>query len=238
MAIPTINNHRRQKMTVLRSLEIASGVKEILLQPSKPAPLLPGQFAGIGIDDGNGKKGYRAYSVLLEKNGNYTLCIKKVEGGRGSTFLHTLKSGDGVEVLSPLGYFGFPTKLSKNLIFIATGTGIVPILSLLENLPSDFAGSAKLIFGVRNQKDLFYRDRIVSLVSHNPRIGATVTLSQPTDGWTGTVGRVTSVLEPQEFAKDSQCFICGNGSMIKEATTLLRSKGIKKRNIFYEDFNE
>jgi CDP-4-dehydro-6-deoxyglucose reductase len=238
MAIPMINDIRRQKMSVLRTTDVADGVKEIVLQPSRPAPLLPGQFAGIGIDDGNGPKGYRAYSVLTEADGKYTLCIKKVEGGRGSTFLHSLPQGSTVEVLHPLGYFGFPQKLANDLLFIATGTGIVPILSLLENLPKNFTGSARLIFGVRSEKDLFYEDRIRQVTHSNPSVTATITLSQPAAEWTGAVGRVTAVLEHEPVKAGTQCFICGNGSMIASARAILRKKGVKARNIFYEDFNE
>ncbi len=238
MAIPTVNNFIRQKVIINSVTNVADGVKEISFQRPDGISVIPGQFVGVAINDGQAEPGFRAYSALSDVHGNMQICVKKVENGRGSTFLHTLKGGEEMDVILPLGYFSFPLKLSQHLLFIATGTGIVPILALLESLPDGFKGTATLIFGVRNEKDLFYEERIRKVTASNPNFSATITLSQPSPVWKGSVGRVTSVIEKMELEGDTQSFICGNGSMITSARAMLKAKGLKARNIFYEDFND
>ena len=143
-------------------------LKRLPLKPTSEIAALPGQFVGIAIKDGKGSPWYRSYSLLADEQGNMQICVKKVPAGRGSNYLHTLKVNDQIDIIAPLGYFGFPKKLTSNLLFIATGTGIVPILSLLENLPKDFNGTARLIFGVRHEQDLFYQDRIQIITKKQP----------------------------------------------------------------------
>ncbi len=238
MAIPMINKFVRQKSKILKVIDVTSDVKEITFEQPEGEDYIPGQFVGIKINDNKDVAGYRAYSILSDKEGNLQVCVKKVKDGRGSSFLHSRKEGDVLEIIFPLGYFGYQKDLSENVVFIATGTGLVPILSLLENLPDNFNGNAKLIFGVRNEEDLFYEDRINNLTKNNPNISSVVALSQPKDTWKGESGRVTNILDKEKLEKDTQFFICGNGQMISSVREMLEEKGMKNGDVFYEDFNE
>jgi CDP-4-dehydro-6-deoxyglucose reductase len=238
MAIPTINDFGRRKVHVLSTAVLADGVKELTFDHPKGLSFLPGQFAGVVVNDGQPSRWNRSYSLLSDAEGHPQMCVKKVEGGRGSTYLHSLNAGDTVELILPLGYFGFPEKLLNSLVFLATGTGIVPILSLLENLPPSFTGTARLIFGVRSERDLFYQDRIANLLKQDRRITSTITLSRPSQAWTGSIGRVTTVLEQSSIDPKAQYFLCGNGAMIASVREILRKKKVPSSQMFYEDFNE
>ena len=198
---------------------------------------MPGQFVGIRINDGQKDLWFRSYSLLSDEQGNLQICVKKVKDGRGSAYLHQVKQGDFIDILFPLGYFSFPEKLASNLTFIATGTGIVPILSLLENLPKDFSGKLKLFFGVRHDKDIFYIERIKKLESKFTNFDFTITLSKPSVTWQGAKWRVTDHIAKEDFSTDSQFFICGSLGVILSSSEILNKKGIKNNQIFYEDFN-
>ena len=238
MAIPRINDFIQKEVKILAIKDLADQVKEITFEPLREKPYLPGQFIGIKIADNKGEPGFRAYSLLENKEGNFQICVKKMKDGRGSNFLHSCKKDDVLEVLFPLGYFGLPKKLSPNLIFIATGTGIVPILSLLKNLPQDASQNIKLFFGMRHEKDLFYFERVKKIFQKLKNASFLLTLSQPSEKWTGNKGRVTNFIEQENFNKNTQFFICGSGKMIQSMNDLLLKKGIKKKYIFFEDFNE
>ena len=234
----TINDYVEATVKIKSVETIADGVKEITFDCPPGVKFAPGQFVGIEITMPNGEKGFRSYSVLSDKESNLQICVKKVEGGRGSVFLHQQKVGGDLKILFPLGYFSFPQKLKENLFFVATGTGLVPILSLLENLEKmGFKGKAKLFFSVRSEKDLFYEARIKAWAQRNSNFSVIISLSQPGSEWKGLSGRGTVFLEKEPLGVGDQVFVCGNGSMIQSVREISLKKGVRKKNIIYEDFN-
>jgi len=238
MAVPKINNFEFKKVKILDVEILADGVKKISFENNFSQRGKPGQFAIVAIFD---KKSncFRSYSVL-QKNAEKFLeiCVKKIPDGRGSTFLHSKKTGENLHIFFPMGYFGFPENLSKNLVFLATGTGIVPILDLLEALPPDFPESVKIFFGVRHEKDLFFEQRILAAAKNFKNKKIILTLSQPNENWRGQKGRITKFVEAENFAKNSQFFLCGSGAMISSLQKILAQKKMPRKNIFFENFNE
>jgi len=221
-------------------IEITFAVKNSELEIA----IKPGQFLSIKFTDKDGKQGWRAYSVLVNEGGNLQLCIKKVPNGKATGWLFELSENEKVEIMLPLGHFGFPDKLKDRIIFLATGTGLVPILALLENLSQqkfsreNFYG--KMIFGVRTENDLFYQERIElamkKLNENGINISAEFWLSRPDENWQGKSGRVTIAIEQEELCKDAQVFVCGNPAMIKDVEKIVLEKKVLAENFFKEGF--
>jgi len=199
-----------------------------------------GAFLVVRIEKKN-KVAFRAYSVMMKKH-KLQICVKKVKNGFVSNYLFNVKKKDCLHAIFPMGFFGF-SEISKSydfghdLVFIATGTGIVPILSLLEAIPPEFNKTVRVFFGVRHEKDLFYVDRIKKVVADFSG-EVFITLSQPDNNWDGKRGRVTKWIIKSNFLTQSKFFICGNGVMIKQVKNILFEKGFGNKDIFYEDFNE
>jgi ferredoxin-NADP reductase len=235
MAFPKINDYSRFSAKVLKVNDIASETREIIIEKPKDLTHVPGQFIGIAINDGREDAGFRSYSMLLDKDENIQLVIKLVKGGRGSTYLFTLKEGDSVEVLYPLGYFGLPDKLENKLAMIATGTGIVPLLSLLESFPEGSNQTIELIFGVRYEVDLFYQERVEQLAKKLPNFSYKLCVSRMDADKEGVHKGRVSLFVPSEM--HTQYFLCGSGDMIKDVTTKLQKDGVVEKNIYFEDFN-
>lgn len=238
MAVAQINDFIQRRVRVLSIREAAQGVQEIVFEKPLGGDHIPGQFVGIKVEDGKEEPGFRAYSLMDSEDGHLSIYVKKVDGGRGSTFLHSLKTDDAIEILYPLGYFGFPEKIAENLVFIATGTGIVPLLSLLEHIPEDHQGSIRLVFGVRSEEDIFCTERIEALRKKLPHLNFTLTLSRPGKTWDGASGRVTHILEKEPLPSDAQYFMCGAGQMIADVRGMLKKNGVPASQIFYEEFND
>lgn len=222
------------KVKVKKIDNLTPDVIEMTIDKPEGKHFKPGQFATIKVEDGQPGVCMRSYSVLSGNDTELQLCIKKVEGGRGTGFLFSREVGDEMEMMYPLGHFGLPEKLADKLVFIGTGTGLVPLLCMLESLPVDLQSEVKLIFGVRYAKDLFYVDRIEALAQKLPNFKSVITISRPEDGWAGEKGRVTEHLEGVD--PTGQYFMCGSGAMIKEVRELLVSKGVPKENVMFENF--
>jgi len=63
-----------------------------------------------------------------------------------------------------------------------------------------------------------------------------LTLSQPSESWKGTKGRVTDYM-PKEIDKNSHCFICGNMPMINDVNRFMEAQGLVKTNVHLKPSN-
>ena len=97
----------------------------------------PGQFIQLKapLYEGNDEEVYRAYSIAsspFEKN-YIELFIGYVPNGICTTYVHKhLKVGDTVQINGPYGDFYFHEDSDREIILVAAGTGIAPILSILR----------------------------------------------------------------------------------------------------------
>ena len=78
----------------------------------------------------NGEEVRRAYSICSSNN-KLEIGVRRVDGGKMSSFLTTVKKGDVLEVNPPNGNF-ILTK-NKNIVGICAGSGITPILSMIKS---------------------------------------------------------------------------------------------------------
>jgi len=170
----------------------------------------------------------RPYSIASRpaSRGVIELLFNLVPGGPGSTFLFSLKNGDPVSFRGPAGTFVLRDYPERRLLFVATGTGIAPIRSMIHaRLPSPTP--VTLIWGLRNERDLYYQDELAELAGQFPEFSYTVTLSQPSPSWAGAVGRVQSHIDPHiANVDDLAVYVCGSRAMISSVTGLIRSRGV------------
>ncbi|QQR54848.1 FAD-dependent oxidoreductase [Candidatus Peregrinibacteria bacterium] len=199
-----------------------------------------GQFFMLQVEDAQGKVS-RAYSVASSPSNKdfFSLCVKLLPDGRGSALLRGLKPGESASFMAPFGHFfvndaGFTS--AKDIVMVATGTGLAPFMSMLPDLfEKGFSGKIDLYFGVRHEADLFYVDELRAWEAAHSHFKAHVSLSQPSETWTGLKGRVTEFLN--ELAYDKvQVYICGNGDMVKGVKTSMQEKGVPKEDLHWEQF--
>ena len=220
-------------------------VKEISLKMIDPPQVefTAGQYISIEVTeirDGHARQNNRPYSLVSppEEKEVIKLCVNLVKGGPGSTCLHSLCLGDKLNFLYPLGYFTVNETASTALLFVATGTGIAPIKSMiLHLLRSGSKRPMTLYWGLRSEIDLYYQEEFASLTKEYPFFQFRMTLSQPSDGWTGLKGRVTHLLPGAvQTVENLDAYLCGNGEMIKEVRAILLEKGMPRKSIHFEKF--
>jgi NAD(P)H-flavin reductase len=241
-------------------------VREVCLKLINPPELhfVAGQYITIEvteIKDGRPRLNNRPYSIVSSPNekGIIRLCTNRVgASGPGSSYLHALKQDDIFTFFSPIGYFTVDNQATTPLLFVATGTGIAPIKSMIHHLlETGTKRPITLYWGLRTEEDLYYQDELDVWARHYPLFRFVTTLSQPSSKWQGASGRVThllsrvlarapaQVLELPEAQPHSEhplqpdhldAYLCGNGEMIREVRALLLSKGMPKKSIHFEKF--
>ncbi len=220
--------------------------------PAKPAPVEPfhfeaGQYISVIIPGAgpNGRDLRRAYSIASSPDKRpVELCIKIVDGGPGSNYLNKLRAGDTFRGYAPYGDFTYETSPTKNVCFIATGTGIAPFrsMALAKEFQNNLPKSALFLLGIRDEEELLYEEelsgRLFSSTGGNQFTSKWVPcVSQPKGKWSGFRGRVTDYLRSlgEDYPwKESEFYLCGAGQMIDEVRAILTEKGVEKESIHRE----
>lgn len=205
----------------------------------------PGQFIQLmaPIYDGNDEEVYRAYSIASSAadKTHIELFIGYVPGGICTTYVHQhLKIGDEIRFNGPYGDFYYQDDNDREMILVAVGTGIAPIISILNHLREEkIERKARFYFGARTPSDLFFLDYFKELEEELFDFKFIPTLSRTTDGhnWAGEKGRVNNALDKFLFDADNkEAYLCGNLPMIKSVIQSLTGKGLSEELIYFDEF--
>jgi ferredoxin--NADP+ reductase len=204
-----------------------------------PTPFEPGQYMTIGVMV-DGKIVQRPYSVasppIAAGIDGYEFYVRLVQGGTFTPLLWRMPIGQGMRMIGPKGKFVLQPEDERTHIFISSGTGNAPFVSMMRQMLADGAPRpAVFLNGVSHAHELGYRD-IVEGWERSGEYPVTYipTVSRPNDpinaDWMGRTGRVETILAPvlDELGltpANSIAYICGNPDMIlsAEETLLARS---------------
>ena len=93
--------------------------------------------------------------------------MKRIPGGEFSAYAaHELKVGDELEVMTPLGRFGttLDPANAKHYAFVAAGSGITPVLSLVATiLATEPTSRVTLLYGNRTAGSVMFADELADL---------------------------------------------------------------------------
>ena len=142
---------------------------------------------------------HRSYSISTPPSdkSHFEICVRSVAGGHGSNYVHRLRTGNQLEVEGPFGDFVLQENSKKQILMIATGTGMAPIKSMLMHLlDKKSSRKVRLFFGNRHETDLFYTDLFRGLKANYPEFEYDMILSSPNpNNLSGYIGRVTDLIE-------------------------------------------
>jgi len=155
----------------------------------------------------------REYSIAAAPGDpDVALCIRRVAGGEVSAWLSTAGIGTELCCSGPHGYFTFKPS-PRPAIFVATGTGVAPFVSMARAGTKGFT----LLHGVKRAEDLFYRDLLAASAR---RYIACLSEAAPADPDV-FAGRVTRHLERQVPPGACDFYLCGRREMIRDVTWLI-----------------
>jgi len=228
------------KATLVDFHELAPEVRHFLFEVPGVAQLhfKAGQFVSF-TEVLRGKKITRPYSIASLPAGNrFELCLNRVEEGIFSPHLFDMKPGDSVEMTPPLGFFVIRNP-DRPAVFVATGTGIAPFRPMVpEYLSHPEAKDLTLIFGVRYEPSLYYRDEFAGLAERHPNFHFWPTLSRPDPTWTGRAGHVQPhLLEAIGDRRDLDVYICGMKAMVDDVRAIAKELGFDRKQIIFEKYD-
>ena len=177
----------------------------------------PGQFARLHVGD----DAWRDYSIAGLEDNRLRLLISTRTGGRGSQFIEHAGTGTRTVVELPLGGFRL-TASGRRRLFIATGTGIAPMLAMFSQAPG--LGHDTLLFGCR------YRNEDLTTKIGSPMPGRVVRCLSREEVPDTFHGRVTDALaqfagDPDLDPHSTDVYLCGSAAMVADTRSLLERAG-------------
>ena len=225
-----------QPATVVAITTATPRVKIFRLKPSDWHGFTAGQHVDVRLTAPDGYQAERSYSIgsAPDASGEIELAIDRIDNGEVSPFFHeVVEEGDAIEIRGPIGgHFIWRAEDGGPLLLIAGGSGLVPLMSILRyravaapDVP------AALIYSARSQKDLIWRDELMTRAARDPNFTLFVTLSRetaPVEGFRS--GRIDAALVGAALKslpeKPKTTFLCGANPFVGAAATLALDAGV------------
>lgn len=210
-----------------------------------PVAFQPGQYMTIGVyaDD---KLVQRPYSVASTPEAagadGYEMYVRLVPTLRFTTLLWRLPVGHSMRMIGPKGRFMLEDGDDRTHVFVSTGTGIAPFISMTRQLLARRRPRRTIMLhGCSYVDELGYRELQEEWVT-DTKVPLTYapTISRPDDprnaGWDGYIGRAEAVIDDvcrdnDLDPADTVVYICGNPDMIINVEERLTALGYPEEHI-------
>jgi len=225
---------------VTKIIDETASTKRLFLAPQDggASDFIAGQFITLDLPiHETRQKRWRSYSIANAPNadGELELCIVKLEGGFGTTYLfEEIKAGSVIEYKQPAGVFTLRQPIERDLVLICTGTGVAPFRSMIQHIYQQGIPHQKihLIFGTRTEADVLYLEEFANLAKKEDSFSYSLALSRADvlpdhEGVDLHKGYVHPIYQElyKELRSDVQFLICGWQNMVDEAEAQLKEMG-------------
>jgi len=260
--------------TVTRRDEINHGLLVLRVAPDDElAPFIPGQYTVLGLPGSAPRSAYaepeeppadsdklikRAYSIASSSlQGEYLeFYVALVRTGALTPRLFALSVGDriwlGTRIVGMFTLDDVPR--DHHLVFVATGTGLAPYLSMLRSAYQfDAQRTTVVCHAAKVSWDLGYRTELESFAARYPNFHYLPIIDEVDrdPAWQGEVGFVNRFFEDGTIASllghdpepaTTSVFLCGNPLMVQSMMDLLAARGFRKHtrkepgSLFVEEY--
>lgn len=224
-----------QQSTVVHVRDLSPTVRELTLNPERPVHFAPGQWVSLKLPVGERPPLVRAYSMAEPESpsGQLVLVFDRVPNGLGSSYLCTLKPGQIVPLSGPYGHFVLPQSLTKELLFIARFTGIVPIRCIINKLKARGPlPRTTLIYVAPSRNELIYDDEFRQLATQ-PRFRYHALL-EDVPGGQNEYDIVRAVIQNH---RDILPMVAGTKAFLRPLRARLSEMGFERRDIRHESYD-
>jgi len=205
-------------------------------------PFQAGQYINVFVET-RGVRSSRPYSIASAPNqrGYYDLTVKAVPDGFVSSYLlEDIKAGDRLSSTGPMGgFFHNPLSHSNEVVYLAGGSGITPMMSMIREVTDrGIERQMHLFYGSRNPDDVIYKEELERLAAMHENLTVGFVISEPEDGYQGLTGFINAKLLQERLGDLSKktFFLCGPEAMYKFCRKELEGLNLRRKQIRVEVF--
>jgi NAD(P)H-flavin reductase len=209
-------------------------IRTFRIRPERPIPFEAGQFVDLTVP-GVGEAPFTPSSSpsVLE-----TLEITIARVGRVTEALHRLEPGAAVWVRGPLGE-AYPMERfrGRETLIAGGGCGVGPLRALIYRVLEEPGRYPRVIlrYGARTPDDIVFKAALGGDWRARGDLDVLLTVDRPAPGWTGHVGVLPTLLEPERLECDPPhgvAVVCGPPLMMKFTTLKLLERGYAPEDIY------
>ncbi|HUY99183.1 MAG TPA: FAD-dependent oxidoreductase [Thermomicrobiaceae bacterium] len=210
-------------------------------EPDRPVAYRAGQFLHYtlphpDVDD----RGIERYFTIASAPSESSIALTTRLPRESSSFkqaLGRMEPGTVISVSEPSGRFVYRDGQPR-AVFIAGGIGITPFRSILVELSLVPVDAEITLLYANRTPDIAFRPLFDSLVRAHPRLEVVYVVSQPTAGWTGSVGRIDAAFIARYVPEVTAplFYVSGPEAMVKTIGLALADLGVRRERIKRESF--
>lgn len=214
---------------VVETDEARSLVFELTPQQAEQFAYRPGQFLTLRIPSEERGSVARCYSLSSSPHVDdaLTVTVKRTPEGYASNWIHdNVVPGTELDVLPPGGVFS-PKSLDADLLCVAAGSGITPVMSIVKSALAGGSGRVVLVYANRDERSVIFGRELASLARSAPDRLVVVHWLESVQGLP-TMPALRELLRP--FA-GHEAFVCGPGPFMDAATGALRELAVTRVHV-------
>lgn len=198
--------------------------------------MLPGDhlYVHATIDGKMVKRPYTPSSVP-GTTGYFDLTVKRYESGMISKYLHDREIGDTVLMSGPNPGGHWVEGMAKKVGFVAGGTGITPMISIIRWILAKGLGvELFLVFANKTEADIIFREEWEGNVREHATFHCYHVLEHPPAGWSQGTGRITEEILRRQLpppGPDTIIFLCGPPPMVDALEATLKGIGYSEQSV-------
>ena len=237
---------RRRAYKVIEVRRETPDVWTVKLSPPegvKRFDYLPGQFQFLTF--------YRDRGLPVEEH-HWTISSAPTESVHVSSTIKELgdftstigktKPGDAAAVHAPFGRFSYVLHPEENdLVFIAGGIGITPLMSMLRHMRDTRSDiRVLLLYANRTEEDIVFKRELQEIgAGEHPRLKTVHILSAAGEGWHGETGYIDSEkIERFCWSSSEKAFyLCGPAGLVDGVIKILKGRGVRDGRMHREIFS-
>ena len=194
----------------------------------------PGQFLTVRVPAPGGGSVARCYSLSSSPHAvdRPTITVKRMAGGHASNWIADhLEPGSTLDVLPPAGTFS-PASLDGDLLLLAAGSGITPVISILKSALAAGRGRVVLIYANRDERAVIFSPELRRL---SATAGAQLTIVHWLDSVQGppTAAGIAALARPYV---SFEAFVCGPDPYLAVVREALGRLGVPGSRVHAERF--
>ncbi|MEV5967611.1 globin domain-containing protein [Kribbella sp. NPDC051952] len=212
----------------------------LTVRPRRAFQFRVGQSVSMEIPQRPRQWRYFSPANAPRPDGSIDLHVQQIDGGQVSpTVVRSLKAGDTVKLGAPVGERLTLQGAARELLLVAGGTGLAPLLAVLEQIDNEWQRTGAgplvhLLHGVRMPWHLYDRPRLRALAQERPWFDYTEVVSDDPSypGQRGKVGTVAA----RQVLYGRTAMVCGGPQMVAHTLEQLAAAGMRPEHIKYEHF--
>jgi predicted ferric reductase len=203
----------------------------------------PGQFAFVTFHSETLPAERHPWTISSSPTRPESLIFTIKGSGDFTASIGRLKPGDTATVDGPYGLFSYPAHIgdpTADLIMIAGGVGVTPMLSMLRYM-ADRGEMRKvtLVWTNKTEADILCRDELSSIEAKLTNLSVHHVLTRQKD-FQGLTGHIDEVMLKQLLSgcsREANVFVCGPPPMMDVVCKALRGIGYQGSRIHSERFS-